>query len=771
MSEWLNRNRQRNQSAGTPPIPDAPAAPAAPIVPEQAPRLRISSDWLIRARKAASERGSDRVMSTTDADLLRILSLPVIPYAVARCPDREAYAKSLYNHAKPGEVTLRDVQADAAYTFENQGGLLAPIGVGFGKTLITIVCGKIGLERRGHMRAVLLVPPQVLDQLVHRDLPQLRKWLSLDNVPIYTVSGDRATRMRIAQQPGRAIFLYTYSSLSAQTGYDELAAMCPTLFILDEAHLVSRANTTRTKRLLSVISVVEQALQDGRMGREVTAKSVEGVVLSGTITRKKISDYAHLARLALKDQSPTPIKESSITVLGSVIDAETTGAGLSALDQERARQLIEWATAMSINPGEKVEKKGLHATFQEKVRESFQFRLRSAPGVVATSDASVDCSLYISWSEPPRPRTPEAERMAEIMKKVVRDQITPDGDTIDFGMHTFKWLYELSSGFYNSLIWPLPEDIQKSSAHHGKKITENESIMLLEQAKSQHALKQVYHKELRRFLDYQHTPGCDSPMLVGLELTRQLEGKAAKHPLPRGLVETYREQKAAWYEDLPERIGKPVRICDYKILAAVEWAKQHVDVGGIVWVHHPEIMVWLHERLEAASVPHTMAMAGDNESPYASGVVVASFAHCTGKNLQHQSHNLFLEIRREASIMEQAIGRTHRAGQKADDVRVDVFISSGFDLALFNATMRDADYIQSTTGQAQRLCYACYAPVIPPSNPRLAVRLGIIKSVEDARSVDVKAYDAITPPEALSLEDIFRSVRASGSKPDDPLTY
>jgi hypothetical protein len=704
-------------------------------------------------------------MSTADADLLRILSLPVIPYSIARCPDRAVYATSLYNHARPSDFVIRDVQADAAYTYETQGGLLAPIGVGWGKAGISTLCGKIGLERRGHMRGVIMVPPEVLDQYWNKDLPMHRKWFALDSLPIYLVSGDRETRMKIAQQPGRALFVYAYSSLSTQTGYDELAAMCPTLFILDEAHLVSRANTTRTKRLMAIIDVIEKAVKDGRMGKEVTAKTVEGVALSGTITRKKINDYAHLARFTLGERSPTPIKDAAITVLGSAIDAEVEGTGLSELDYERARQLIEWANTMSFNPAAKIAERGLNATFQEQVREAFQFRLRTAPGVIATSDASVECSLYISWSEPPRPRTAEAERMAGLMKKVVQEQVTPDGDTIDYGMHTFKWLYELSTGFYNSLVWPTPDQVQRVSEHRGKPITDTEALMLLEQAKAQHALKQVYHKELRKFLDYQHTPSCDSPMLVGLELTHQLDGKPPKHKLPRELIEAYREQKEAWFDDLPERIGNPVRICDYKIRAAVEWAKAHLDTGGIIWVHHPEIMKWLHEHLVAAQVPHTMAMAGNNEAPYAKGVVVASFAHCTGKNLQHQCHNLFLEIRREASIMEQTLGRTHRAGQKADDVRADVFISSGFDLALFNAIMRDSDYIQSTTGQAQRLCYATYSPMIPASNPRLAVRLGIVERIEDARPRGVQAYDAITPPEALNLEDVFRSVRASESKP------
>lgn len=632
-------------------------------------------------------------------------------------------------------------------------------GIVVHNTILSIMCAKIGLERRGHYRALVMVPPQVLDQLVNKDLPLMRKWLALDSLPIYLVGGSASDRMRRASQPGKAVFIYTYSSLSAQTGYDELAAMSPTLFIQDEAHLISRSTAARTKRWQSAINVIDKAIETNRMGPDVKTNRVEAVIMSGTITKKKIADYAHLARVALREQSPTPIKEQSIMLLGGAIDAEVLGDGLGNLDLQRASEVINWARQVGYDPTQKARERGLSATFQETVRDAYQHRLRTAPGVVSTSDASVDCSLYIAWSEPPRPRTPEAEKMGALMKQVVTAMTTPDGDVIDYGMHTYKWLWELSGGFYNSLVWPTIEQVQKSAHGRGKPVTEREAEMLLEAAKSHHALLQVYHKELRQFLDRNHIPGCDTPMLVALEINRQLDGTAAKHRLSNDLIKSYRDQKAARYDDLPQRIGRPVRICDYKVVAGVEWAREHIVTGGLIWVHHPELAHWLHEYLDAAGIPHTLALAGQNEAAYTHGLVIVSYAHGTGKNLQHQNHNLFLELRREASTMEQALGRTHRSGQMADDVRVDVFISSGFDLALFNAILRDADYIQATTGQAQRLCYGTYSPVIPPTDPRLAVRLGIVARWEDAQPRGVKTYDAITPPEALNWGDVFRSAR------------
>ena len=113
------------------------------------------------------------------------------------------------------------------------------------------------------------------------------------------------------------------------------------------------------------------------------------------------------------------------------------------------------------------------------------------------------------------------------------------------------------------------------------------------------------------------------------------------------------DQFIAWYDDLPERLSRPVRVCDYKIKAAVEWCKERLEHGpeketgqrgGIVWHHHPEIGRWLCEYLKAAGVPFVYAPAGDkgNEAVFSPGLVVASFAHGVGKNLQHQCQQLFL---------------------------------------------------------------------------------------------------------------------------------
>ena len=749
MSKWVSMAQQRKRGAIPPHLVIQAPPPPAQMTPPPPPSQK----------KVWVPQGGTGPIAALDEELERIFSLPVLGPDAARCPNPEEYAKTLYHHAKPSGFSLRPGQIDGAYIYEKLGGALIPLGVGKGKTIISILCAKIGLERRGHQRVAIMVPTEVFGQLVTKDLPQARSILALDGIHFYPVEGSAAERQRICRTPGPGVWIYTYSSLSTETGYEELAAIAPTLYICDEAHCLSRPTTARTKRWKSVVHAVEELCIAGRMGKEVRAKRAELVALSGTITKKQVEDYAHLAHLGLRGNSPAPIRESAIAALGACINADA-GSSLTEVEIGRLRKIISWAEEQGYAV-RSANKHGVVPTFQESVRAAYQVRLRSCPGVISSSDLGVEASLVISWSEPHRPNTAESERMVKLMTDVITSMVTPDGDVIDYGMHTYKWLWELSAGFYNSLIWPTLDLIQKYWANQGKVVDVDRAGALLQAAKDHHAMLQEYHKKLRKFLDRGHFPGCDTPMLVAAEIVRQRDGHGIKHPLPRELVEAYWAQRDMHYDDLPKRYSVPVRVCDYRVRAVVKWCEHYAKKGGLVWFHHPEVGLWIHELLVEAGIPHTCAFAGDNEAAYAPGIVITSFAHHIGKNLQHQRHNLFAELRREASVMEQTIGRTHRSGQMADCVTVDVIVSNGFDLAQFNATLKDADYIQSTTGTQQRLCYATYSPVVPPTSPRLAVKLGIIKEADATASPNIRATDTITPTSALEWSSMFRSANVA----------
>lgn len=689
---------------------NAPRPPTAPPAPPQAkPRPRGNS-------------------LTPQEDLSRILAVPFLPLDQPRCTD-QGYHQALLHPMRPDGWSLRQVQLDAVWEYEHVGGLLAPIGVGWGKGLISLLCAKIAHTRRGHRTVALCVPPELIEATQDRVLPEARKTVRLDDTPFYFVVGTAAQRMKVASSGMPGVYVISYSTFSTESGFETLQKIGATAWILDEAHRLSNDRTARTKRWTTAVREIEGKLPEGHIGIDV-------VPMSGTLTKKSVRDYAHLAKAALRESSPVPISPHGIEEWSNAIDADKYASNLSA---PLMRQQIEWA----LTNGLKLNPQGL--TVREIAREAYQYRLRSAPGVVATSDQSVDCSLVIRWLEPKFPKTPDGDKVIALMKKVVQEDVTPDGDEIDWAFHRFKWLWELSSGFYNSLQWPEPEDLMK------KGYTLIQADNLIEQARYHHTLLQLYHKHLRTFLKGKHVPGCDTPLLVGSWIKRICGGAENVPKIPPEMIEAWKAAHEADYDNLPKRISRPVRICDYRIKAAVEWAKAHPE-GGLMWHHHPEVGMWVHEALQAEGIAHTYAPAGENEKAFAKGLVVISYAHGTGKNLQHHDHNLFIELRREAATMEQTLGRTHRQGQMADEVYADLLIVNGFDLAMFNACLADADYAQSSTGQRQKLCYAAYSPVIPPTNPRLFVKLGILENMPS--SVRVESFEQITD-DAVAAE-VFR---------------
>jgi hypothetical protein len=77
-----------------------------------------------------------------------------------------------------------------------------------------------------------------------------------------------------------------------------------------------------------------------------------------------------------------------------------------------------------------------------------------------------------------------------------------------------------------------------------------------------------------------------------------------------------------------------------------------------------------------------------------------------GKNLQAWDNQLFLEIPSDAKMWEQALGRTHRAGQTSPVVSATIMQHTWVMRRAWRSALERAGYIQDTTGQLQRLVFS-----------------------------------------------------------------
>jgi hypothetical protein len=165
-----------------------------------------------------------------------------------------------------GTMTLRPIQSAALLEAALMNGGFFPIGVGQGKSLLTLLL-PTALDSQ---KTVLLVPPQ------------LKKQLAREIETLYNVHFEI---------PLDVLTVVAYSELSTAKTADILDRLKPDLLIADESHCLKNRTSARTKRACRYLK---------------ENPNCRFVALSGTMTTRSLNDYGHLIELALRKSSPLP---------------------------------------------------------------------------------------------------------------------------------------------------------------------------------------------------------------------------------------------------------------------------------------------------------------------------------------------------------------------------------------------------------------------------------------------------------------------------------
>jgi superfamily II DNA or RNA helicase len=241
------------------------------------------------------------------AEVIRVTGLPVVNPLLSfnhEQINREVLQVDVFNSG----WRLFPIQAAALQSYRNTGGLFAPIGVGQGKTAITLLIADHAYKKLGVRRSVILVPPQVYDQLFKRDIPWARKRMAL-GVQFFPMAGkSQSQRAKSVEKGLLGCYILPYSLLSTSDSIYLLESLEPGLIIADEAHLLKNRTSARTKRVLNYIRDHNPQL----------------VCLSGTITSKGINDYSHLIRYCLGENCPLPRSPIMCQEWGAAIDSAET---------------------------------------------------------------------------------------------------------------------------------------------------------------------------------------------------------------------------------------------------------------------------------------------------------------------------------------------------------------------------------------------------------------------------------------------------------------
>ena len=572
-------------------------------------------------------------------------------------------------------VRLLPGQVYGIYSWIKYGKVMSGMGVGQGKTLLTLMIAT-EWHRRGEGRnSLLLIPSSVHRQLWTRDIPWARDNFDVD-LPIVSMgSRDRGMRRALAQAPGGRAFLLPYSLLSTRDTTELLRWINADLVIADEAHLL-RGRSAKTKRFWDW-ALRWRTLEDGREAPTL-------VSLSGTLTARSVLDYYQIMKWSLTSSSALPLLVGEVEKWSEALDSG--GARDNGRPTNRGRRamipLARWAEVEANARWRKAH-----------FREAYRRRLESTPGYVPPTEGSIAAGLLIE--NVPVEGGP-GEELTELMRGVQEDWTDPDGDTIMYALEKHERMRELSCGIYLRRYWP-----DRPGSREARDAWE---------------AKQEWLRALRHWLGTKQRPpeGLDTPGLVNAALL-SADQRAAR--LSVEVVETWQEwqvRERRVPEGAPSRQVEPLRLDDYKLQAAVDYAKGRK--GSIIWYHHEEAGNWLEEEFRQRDLKVLRKRAGatwlhgDGSERY--HCIASISAHCTGKNLQHHSDQLLYQPSRSSVELEQTLGRVHRVGQQADQVVVRMQNTIAWDHEQLEAALADTIYDQATLGGSRKLLVASWSP--PP---------------------------------------------------------
>ena len=558
---------------------------------------------------AVADRRQAHRWAKAETETMRVLSLPDEPPSAIDLTAQLALPG--------GRISLRPVQNQALAAIARHRGLLGVIGVGHGKSLISILAGTV----LGAKLALILTPASTVAQL-RRTLAEARGHFRVP--PTHVLS---------------------YATLSRPEGtrllevYMEGLADGDVVLVADEAHRLKRHESARTKRVIRFLSA---------------HPGVAFVALSGTMTAKSLKDFSHLASMALKENSPVPRDKGHLD------------AWAECLDVKGRPGPHHWSIVDPLF--ERYAGRSAHAFAGERraqmARRAFRERLITAPGVVTTAEGSIGCSLRLRALTVPLP-----DKVDELLRYCITEREDPGGEPIPDDATAWRVKRYLSQGFYYRWIWE--DDIVDKPWLEARR---------------------GWGRYVRAELEKNADQGYDSPLLVANRVERELS--AGKMSSLHSAWVRWKSQKHK-----PAPPTETVWIDRFLIDHAVAWVRASKR-PVIVWYESLAV----EEALRAAGL--TVYGAGEEIPNRAHTCAMSIPAHGTGKNLQAWDTMLVISPPSGGKTWEQLIGRLHRQGQEADEVECYIYQHVPAFVDAMVGAIEDARYIEDTTGNAQKLCYA-----------------------------------------------------------------
>jgi hypothetical protein len=414
----------------------------------------------------------------------------------------------------------------------------------------------------------------------------------------------------------------TFQTLSRESGAEELFKIAPDVIIVDEAHNLKNMGSARWKPLHRYLKA---------------NPATRFFPMTGTLTRRSIFDFWHLAVYSLRDRCPIPRLWQEAKNWGDALD----------------ESIAEWDR---VKPGALRQFCGHeNPNTLAGVRNAVGRRIQETPGVIFHFGDQLDVSLtYRRWRD-----EPEVSKDVELALDHLETYYeTPGGEEFSTPLEKWQHAREISCGFYYR--WNPPPPKEWLNARKGWRRCVREVLAL-------------------------NKPGIESP--------ERVEKAIHRGTIPPSFALLARETLSAWRAVEPTFIPNTEAVWIDKrfVDAAEKWA---LETGGIVWA--PKAAGALFTQIPYFGEGESGDGIRSHRGPCAASIE----AHGEGKNLQQWHRMLVLVCPTSATTWEQLVGRLYRYGQDKD-VEVEVCLATQPLKDAWDAASSQAQYVLEMTGHRQ----------------------------------------------------------------------
>lgn len=597
---------------------------------------------------ASTQNGAEKEIPAS-AEFWRIFNLP----KRTRTEEDQRILSGEMTHALRtpwGAQHLKPIQALALAELFEVGGLFGPISVGNGKTLVTYLAPEVMRATR----PMLLIPASLKDKTQEEFRALSQNW-----------RGPSPSQYRIE----------SVQSFGRTEKATELEIHQPDLIAIDEAHLVKNEDAAVTRRIDRYVTT-----------RRALGLPLVVICLSGTFSNRSILEYAHIVRWCLPNMCPLPLGEAELKLWADALDER-----INPWTRVKCGALINLCTPDQRQRVLYGDETGLKA-----IREAYQDRLTSTPGIVATKGGKLDLPLVVQ----PIYEANESPIVEAAFARLRTEWETPDGWPVSDPMAIWRHARELAMGFYYR--WnPRPPDhwlqARKLWAKCVRHILRTNKRSLDSELQVVNAVIAGLYKE--KTFERPMTP------------EEKIQANRRPDDMSKDLVMlcSANELRDRWraVEDQFTPNSHAVWLSYDALDTAMQWALQH---RGLIWVEHQAVGEELERR---TGIPYYRQKGKDRRGkriehhPRGMPAIASVSSNGTGRNLQEIfSKNLILSAYPNGKTLEQLIGRTHRQGQLDPVVQVWFYVGCYESIAGFWQAFSDASFGSDTMGQDQRLVYA-----------------------------------------------------------------